>query len=84
MLDKKEELIFSDKSKEQSQHWQKEYDEEYWTIMKRESQKTRSLSRCFLKGVQIVDPMKDEGIWLTIDSACNTSCHGTPWRKNMI
>mgnify|MGYP003336385201 FL=1 len=49
--------------------------------MMRESQKTRSLSRCFLKGVQIVDPMKDDGIWLTIDSACNTSCHGTPWRK---
>ena len=25
---------------------------------------------------------RDDGIWFTADSACNTSCHSTPWREN--
>ena len=36
----------------------------------------------FLPNVPIVDPLKDEGIWITVDSACNTSCHARAWREN--
>ena len=33
--------------------------------------------------LKIVDPLRDEHIWCVIDTACNTTCHGKPWRLNM-
>ena len=30
----------------------------------------------------IIDPWKDFGIWVVIDTACNASVHSTRWRKH--
>ena len=29
-----------------------------------------------------VDPMTHEGIWATLDTGCNSTCHGSVWREN--
>ncbi len=32
--------------------------------------------------LRVVDPLTDEGIWVTVDNACNSCCHGAGWRLN--
>ena len=29
-----------------------------------------------------IDPMTHEGIWATLDTGCNSTCHGKVWRQN--
>ena len=31
---------------------------------------------------RVVDPLKDESVWATVDDACNSCCHGSVWREN--
>ena len=32
--------------------------------------------------LRVVDPMKDPGVWVIVDDACNSCVHGARWRKN--
>ena len=33
--------------------------------------------------LRVIDPIEDDGVWVILDSACNSTCHGRPWRENM-
>ena len=32
--------------------------------------------------LRVVDPMKDEGVWVIVDDGANSCVHGEIWRKN--
>ncbi len=32
--------------------------------------------------LRVVDPIEDEGVWVIVDDACNSCCHGEMWRLN--
>ena len=32
--------------------------------------------------LRVVDPLNDAGVWVIVDDACNSCCHGSEWRKN--
>ena len=50
-----------------------------------EEETTEHPSRPLLekRSLRVIDPPVDDGVWVILDTACNSTCHGRPWREDM-